>query len=153
MTWSFFKHCGESSGSILEMGVVEEPHRENEVPRFSRIERVSISYTNDANLHSMNSLTSNYDIKKMRADGNCGYRCPKSWNYLYGFSNRHHLYQHLSESLQSVWCPYQDLTGATLPAKNNRNNKLHRKVSYVTFIIPWFLWKVQSNLNSQSFNS
>ena len=63
----------ESSGSILEVGLIQEPHAENEAPRLPRNERVSMRYSSDADLHDIFSLEEHYNTKVIRADGNCGY--------------------------------------------------------------------------------
>jgi hypothetical protein len=65
---------------VLEQGILEEPHAENEVPPQPRprIERLTMSYTSKANLTVVDHLNAIYDTKEMLGDGNCGFRCAKS---------------------------------------------------------------------------
>jgi hypothetical protein len=67
----------DSSGSILEQGILEEPHAENEAPPQPRprIECLTMSYTNKANLAVVDHLNAIYDTKEMLGNGNCGFRC------------------------------------------------------------------------------
>jgi hypothetical protein len=119
----------DSSGTILEEQVLVEPHAEDEEPPPPRLERETRSYTSKANLVDIDDLNAIYETKAMLGDGNCGFRCARSWNFLNGFSNdpslfaanqditdyRRHLYRHLSDSLQHVLRPFKDSAGDTLP--------------------------------------
>jgi hypothetical protein len=57
-----------------KLGVLEEPHAENEKPPPPRIERKTISFTSKANLAVIDHLNAIYDTKVMFGDGNCGFR-------------------------------------------------------------------------------
>jgi hypothetical protein len=72
----------DSSRSIIEQGILEEPHAENAEPTSPRIKRKTVRFTSKANLAVIDHRNAIYDTKVMFGDGNCSFRCAKSWKFL-----------------------------------------------------------------------